>query len=236
MYVKNSNSNWIYYVAQIGHEIRTPLNSIVGFSDLLNKEVVGPLNLQQKKYLNNIQISANNLLEIINQILDWAKFSTGQNILNKKSFDLRNLILEVSSIYSMRQINENKFIVKYNPSIILNADEIRIKQVLINLIDNAFKFTHSGIIELKVIEKQEDLLIKICDTGCGMSQEIMNSIFEAFSTGTSIFDKDGHGSGLGLWISKEIISQHGGDISVESTIGEGSVFTIILPRGKDEII
>ncbi len=224
--------SWIYYIAQIGHDIRTPLNVIKGFGDLLEKELVGPLNEQQRNYLNKMLASADDLLAIINQILDWAKWSTGQTVLVKRDVDLVHLALEMHGFFSLRSQNEEvNFVIDTPDSLLFFADDSRLKQVLVNLIDNAFKFTpKGGTITLSMQEQEDDIVITVTDTGCGMSEEVKERIFSPFDTGFARHETEGHGSGLGLWISKAIVEAHNGTLDVESTIGNGSIFTICLQK------
>lgn len=227
--------SWIYYIAQIGHDIRTPLNAIKGFGDLLDRELVGPLNEQQHNYLNKILTSADDLLAIINQILDWAKWSTGQTVLVKRRFDLVHLVLEVQSLFLLRADHDNlSFNIDVPKTMPFYADDSKLKQVLINLIDNAFKFTpEGGSVTLSLNDSDDCVEIAVTDTGCGMSPEVQERIFSPFDTGYARHETEGHGSGLGLWISKAIVEAHEGSLSVESDVDQGSIFTIVLNKTGD---
>lgn len=227
--------SWIYYIAQIGHDIRTPLNVIKGFGELLEKELAGPLNEKQLNYLNKMLSSADDLLAIINQILDWAKWSTGQTNLLKRDVDLVHLAREIHGFFSLRSQNEDKnFLIDLPESLLFFADDLRLKQVLVNLIDNAFKFTpNGGTITLSIQEREDDISITVADTGCGMSEDVIERIFAPFDTGFARHESEGHGSGLGLWISKAIVEAHGGTLEVKSTVGKGSIFIICLQKSGE---
>lgn len=226
------NDGWIYYIAQIGHDIRTPLNVIKGFGDLLEKETAGPLNTEQRNYLKKMLTSADDLLRIINQILDWAKWSTGQMELNYKTIDMNIFIQQLLDLYQVRAYRDS-ISLEYVPSseCLLMVDDGRMKQVMTNLLDNAFKFTPAGgKIVLTLTAGETDVNVSVFDSGIGMSKETLSHIFYPFDTGNHKHEEGGHGSGLGLWISKNIIEAHGGTLSVESELGKGSTFHVWLPK------
>lgn len=227
---------WIYQVAQISHELRTPLNAIKGFGNLLTTESVGPLNEIQKGYLNKMLVGADDLLAIINQILDWAKLSTGQMPLSKKNMNLDLLIREMACFFELQAAHKSLTLEVFSiPQAHICGDEGRIKQVLMNLIDNAFKFTSSGgRVEIKLEAQENTYQILIRDTGIGMSEEILARAFKPFDTGVNIHDANGHGSGLGLWVSRAIVEAHGGTLEATSVLQQGSTFTITLPKDPCE--
>lgn len=230
---KPPQEQWIYQVAQISHELRTPLNAIKGFGDLLATEAVGPLNGVQKNYLQRMLSGADDLLSIINQILDWAKLSTGQLPLSRDDLNLDLLLREMQCFFELRAKEKDlTWSVASLPDAYACGDEGRLKQVLMNLIDNAFKFTPvGGQVALSLEARETDYVIRVQDSGIGMSEEVMERILEPFDTGVNVHEADGHGSGLGLWVSRAIVEAHGGELVAESKPQEGSIFTLTLPRG-----
>lgn len=222
------------FMANMSHEIRTPMNAIVGMTRLLmDKE---PRD-DQKKYMKAIQQSADNLLVIINDILDLSKIEAGKIIIEETDFVMTELIGSVKDILLFKAEDKGlAFKVSIDEKIPtrLIGDPTRINQVLINLAGNAVKFTESGSVSVDAyIHKQEDdkywIRFDVADTGIGISPDYVGTIFESFTqAGTDIARKFG-GTGLGLTISKQLVSLMGGEISVESELGKGTKFTVIVP-------
>ncbi len=221
-------------MANMSHEIRTPMNAIVGMTRLLmDKE---PRD-DQKKYMKAIQQSADNLLVIINDILDLSKIEAGKIVIEETDFVMTELIGSVKDILLFKAEEKGlafKVSIDKNIPVRLIGDPTRINQVLINLAGNAVKFTESGSVSVDAyIHKQEDnkywIRFDVTDTGIGISPDYVGTIFESFTqAGTDIARKFG-GTGLGLTISKQLVSLMGGEISVESELGKGTKFTVIVP-------
>ncbi len=222
------------FLANMSHEIRTPMNSILGFSELLSKLITDPI---QKDYLDSIQRGGHTLLNIINDILDLSKIEAGKLDIVLESVDIKQLALEMESIFSVKLIQKNlHFKLDIDPTLpkYLLLDNTRLRQVLFNLIGNAIKFTDHGNITLsikKLLEDSErskvDLQISLEDSGIGIAKENLTHIFDAFEQQSGQDQRYG-GTGLGLAISKKLSEMMNGSISVKSELGKGSTFIIQL--------
>lgn len=223
------------FLANMSHEIRTPMNSVIGFADLLSKLIKDPV---QKDYLNSIQTGGKMLLSIINDILDLSKIEAGKFEITKIPVDPKILFNEMKTIFSAKLANKNlTFEIEIDPNVphAIIIDAVRVRQVLINLIGNAIKFTDMGAITLKVesiFTEQEkskfDLNIIVKDTGRGIAKENQERIFGAFEQVSSDDVKHYKGTGLGLAICSKLIKLMEGEISVQSQIQKGSTFTVVL--------
>ena len=224
------------FLANMSHEIRTPMNAVVGLSNLLSNTVVNAD--KQKEYLHTMQLSAQSLMQLINDLLDITKLESEQVELEKIPFNLAELTEEIISMMSVRSKEKGlELLVKYNKMLNKNfvGDPLRIRQVLMNLLSNAIKFTEKGTVSVQIeahanqLNGLTDVCIDVIDTGTGIPNTKIDSIFSKFSQAdTSITRKFG-GTGLGLSISKTLVLLMGGKISVVSTIGLGSKFTVVIP-------
>ncbi len=223
------------FLANMSHEIRTPMNAIVGMIELLNDEK--PTKIQQR-YLATLQNSSDVLLRIINDILDVSKIEAGKLTLERKPFNLRQVISQCIAVYA--QVSDKKnlllsgWIAPDVPQMIV-GDSTRLQQVIMNLIGNAFKFTQEGHILLTIrCQGVSGLSFSISDTGIGISEHQAARLFERFNQADVSTTRKFGGTGLGLTIVKEIIELWGGHIKVESQLGSGSTFKFILPSSNNQ--
>lgn len=222
------------FLANMSHEIRTPLSTIIGFTEQLLKT---GLNSQQKLFASTIDKASDHLLDVVNDILDLSKIEAGKFLLEKEPFNLFEVIKESCDSFSLHAKEKNLTLqYKIDPDLNreLSGDPFRIRQVLINIISNAIKFTDKGEIDVtaKIMSHNEKYMtarISITDTGIGIAPDKQKAIFEDFSQADTGISRKYGGTGLGLSISRRIIILHGGTINVESTPGKGSTFSIILP-------
>ncbi len=218
------------FLANMSHEIRTPMNAILGFLEILDYE---EYTQEQRTYFKKIiNSSGHTLLTLIDDIIDIAKIESGQIAIHNSSFSLMTLFEELYSIYTIKVTEENPNIYLYiEPlkDIVINSDKLRINQVMINLLDNALKFTESGSIHFGYQIKSNKILCFVKDTGIGVSNEDQILIFDRFLKIETKSSKLFRGAGLGLAISKHIVQLLGGSIWVESQSGLGSTFYFIIP-------
>jgi len=219
------------FLATMSHELRTPLNSIIGFTGILMKQIAGPLNAEQLKQLGMAKGSAQHLLELINDVLDISKIEAGQLVVLLKTFDFGKMIHKViSSIQPMADKKNINLISEIGTNVKeAFSDERRAEQVLINIINNAIKFTDTGFVKIKCCIINNNIEVKVIDSGIGIKKKDMDKLFKPFSQVDSGLTRSHEGTGLGLSISQKLIEKLNGTISVESEIGIGSTFTITFP-------
>jgi signal transduction histidine kinase len=218
------------FLANMSHELRTPLNAVIGFSEVLSERMFGDLNAKQEEYLKDIHASGQHLLSLINDILDLSKIEAGRMELELADFDLPTAIDNALTLVRERagrrgitlgcEIDERVGMIQ--------GDERKVKQVLLNILSNALKFTPGGRIDVRAALKEGTVEISVTDTGVGIAPEDQEAIFEEFrQVGTS--DKKVEGTGLGLALSRKFVELHGGRIWVKSQLGQGSTFTFTIP-------
>jgi signal transduction histidine kinase/CheY-like chemotaxis protein len=223
------------FLATLSHEIRTPMNSILGFGDLLDEE---PLSESQKEYVQLIRNSGNTLLSLINDILDFSKIEAGKLTVEKVETPLNVLLEEIESIFRPMAAKKGLELAILQCEDIpqtIQTDPTRLRQCLINLVNNAIKFTDQGYVYVNVSrrQKQEKTWIQfdIEDTGVGIPADKQQSIFDAFVQAENSTTRKYGGTGLGLAITKKLAELLGGDLSIVSQFGEGSVFTLTIDAG-----
>ncbi|TRX01526.1 response regulator [Flavobacterium gawalongense] len=225
------------FLSNMSHEIRTPMNAIIGFTKVVLKT---DLSTKQKEYLNAIKISGDALIVLINDILDLAKVDAGKMTFEKTPFKMKSSISAMLHLFETKIQEKNlKLVKEYDSKIpdVLVGDPVRLHQVILNLVSNAVKFTTKGKITVSVNLLHEDgdkviLKFAVTDTGIGISNEKIGTIFENFQQATSETSRLYGGTGLGLAIAKQLIEPQGGSIRVKSTINEGSTFSFTLPFQK----
>lgn len=220
------------FLANVSHEIRTPLNSIVGFSSLL---IEPDLKDEDKHaYVNMIESNTESLLVLIDEIIDLSKIEAQQLTLKKEEFNVDKLILELFQIFKHENSNcDVVFLIEKisdNMDLFANSDRVRVRQILINLLTNAFKFTESGSVKMGYLKIDGNVVLFVKDTGIGISEEHHRVIFQRFRKLNEIQDKRIYrGTGLGLAITEKLVELLGGQIWVESDLGKGSCFYFTLP-------
>lgn len=226
------------FLSNISHELRTPLNSVINATGLVADGFLGPISVEQAEYLHRAVIGSEHLMNLLDDILDMTKIETGHLTLRLEPVDLATVIEDALSI--VRGIIKNKpvelktDIAENLPSLI--ADRLRVRQILLNLLSNAGKFTREGFILIKARLENEHVLVSVQDTGIGIARENLSLIFVDYhqvwpdSSGEKLLTRRRHlGTGLGMSITQALVELHGGRIWVESEVGQGSTFTFTLP-------
>ncbi|MBX9831436.1 MAG: PAS domain S-box protein, partial [Burkholderiaceae bacterium] len=229
------------FLASMSHELRTPLNAIIGFTGTLLMKLPGPLNDEQDKQLRIVQTGARHLLSLINDLLDVAKLGSNKVSLSLEPVNCRTVAEEVAATLAPEAARKGlAFAMEFPPgNVLLRTDRRALTQILINLVGNAIKFTQQGGVQLTLLENaaQADgrkvVMVRVRDTGPGIPADEHPRLFEAFSRVESADRRHHEGTGLGLHLSRKLAEALGGHIHFESTVGQGSIFTLEISEASE---
>jgi signal transduction histidine kinase len=234
----SANETKSVFLANMSHELRTPLNAIIGYSEILIEDYEESQTVSNVDDIHKIRNSATHLLQLINDVLDLSKIEAGKLELCCSGFSMNDLISDVATtVKPLVNKNGNRLEIQRCETIsTIWADNMRLRQILLNLLSNACKFTENGTIKLQVEQVfqywKDWIVIRISDEGIGMTPQQLEKIFDAFSQADINTSVQFGGTGLGLSISQLLCQKMGGEITVESEIGNGSTFTVRLPLKK----
>jgi PAS domain S-box-containing protein len=219
------------FLATMSHELRTPLNSIIGFTGIMLQGLAGPLNPEQEKQLNMVYGSARHLLALINDILDLSKIEAGEVEIVREEFDVASLVSKVvKTVSPLAERKGLELAVALSPEVgRIYCDRRRVEQILLNLVNNAIKFTKRGWVRIEGAIVENRLQVTVQDTGIGIKPEDMGKLFQVFRQVDTTITREHEGTGLGLAICKKLVTLLGGEIWAESEWGAGSTFTFTLP-------
>nr|WP_202423656.1 response regulator [Duganella margarita] len=224
------------FIANMSHELRTPLNAIIGFTGALLMKLPGPLTPEQDKQLNTIRTSARHLLSLINDILDVAKIEAGKVTLELETVQCQGVVKDVVDTLRPLAVQKNLTLEMdlADPAIVLETDRRALTQILLNLGNNAIKFTESGTVRVslgqRVVEGQAPMIeFSVADSGAGIREEDQAKLFQAFSQLDSTSTRHAEGAGLGLYLCQNLANLIGGSLFFKSDFGHGSTFTLALP-------
>jgi len=223
------------FLANMSHELRTPLTAILGYSGLMLKEVPGPLNEKQHRFVGHMDNSAKHLLALINDILDLSKIEAGELELKTQDFLVADAANEVLAMIGSHAQSKGVVLESHiDEGLAVHADYLRFKQLLSNLLSNAVKFTPaSGAVRVESRAEGNFVLTSVSDTGIGISAEEQERLFRDFFRASNAKEKAIDGTGLGLAITKRLVERHGGTITVTSELGKGSCFAFSLPVAEN---
>ena len=224
------------FLANMSHELRTPMNAIIGYSEMLMEESAEMEPDELIEDLQKIHGAGKHLLGLINDVLDISKIEAGKMTLYLETFDIATMLKEVAStVQPLMARNNNRLELHCPPEIgLIHADLTKVRQTLFNLLSKAAKFTENGVIKLDAADTGATIRFRVSDTGIGMTPGQLEKLFVAFTQADASTSRKYGGTGLGLAISKRFCEMMGGDLTVESTLGEGSLFTAWLPRKVEE--
>ena len=226
------------FLANMSHEIRTPMTSILGFTDLLMDDSLSAAD--RKTFLTTVRRNGEHLLQLINDILDLSKIEAGKMVMDLGPCHLPSTVADVASMMRPRaEQHRSTLEVRYAGPLpeTIHTDGVRLRQVIVNLVGNAVKFTENGSIRIGVSflpqwrSDQSAVSVEVTDTGIGIRQEALASLFQPFTQAESSTTRKYGGTGLGLAISRQIVTALGGELTVRSMPGEGSTFTVTIPTG-----
>ncbi len=220
------------FLANMSHELRTPLNAVIGFSEIMAKELFGEIgNPQYKQYSSDIYDSGSHLLDLINDILDMAKIEANKLTLTPRPLDPM-VVIEQAARLTKRKAEDKGLSLVIDAEDLgeIEADHRAVKQILLNLLSNAVKFTDQGAIMVHARGNSQGLTLRVVDTGCGIPPEHLPRLARPFEQVEQELTRNHHGTGLGLALTKSLIEMHGGKLSIQSEVGRGTIVTVTLPR------
>lgn len=220
------------FLANMSHELRTPLNAIIGFSELIADERIGPINLEQKDFLNNILLSSKELLRLINDVLDLSKIEEGKMTFHFEMINIKELADTVVNSVRDLAIKKNISLTLNFPDTYVKLDEIRFRQIFYNYLSNALKFTPdfgAVVVTISLNKVKKWLILEVQDNGIGIKEEQLDQLFVEFQQLDASKAKKYQGTGLGLALTKHLVEAQGGVVGVQSKYGEGSVFSASIP-------
>jgi PAS domain S-box-containing protein len=221
------------FLAAMSHELRTPLNSIIGFSEIIKSGRAGPVTTKQAEYLGMAHGSAKHLLNLINDLLDLSRIEAGRDEVFIEPFKVEPIIQE--AVNTVRNAAQNKGLaLEFNSRGAgeIASDKKKVYQIILNLLNNAVKFTERGKVSIDSQTQDGELMVRVADTGIGMTQEQLDSLFQAFQRVEQPARRIYEGTGLGLYLCKKLVTLLGGEIWAESDLGKGSRFSFKIPTSK----
>jgi signal transduction histidine kinase len=221
------------FVNMVSHELRTPLGAIAGYAALLEEGIAGTVSADQREYIQRIRTNQSHLLELVNELLDLAKIESGQFPLDLEEVVVNEVIDSVGTMIEpqLQASNLRLEVESCAPSLRCHADPERVKQIVLNLLSNALKFTpEGGVVKLGAVAGADAVMVHVSDSGIGIPVDKLDAVFEPFFQIQSSQHRGSRGTGLGLAISRELARSMRGDLTVESTPGRGSTFTLSLPH------
>jgi len=229
---EQANAAKSQFLAMMSHELRTPLNAIAGYVDLLGLEIRGQLTPEQKQDIGRIKHSQETLLRLIEDVLSFARIESGRLEYHYEDVPIDTILSALHAFVEPRLAQKGLayHVKECGAEVVASVDRDKVQQILLNLLSNAIKFTDSGRIDISCVTDDARIRIDVRDTGRGIQADQRDRIFEPFVQGETPLTRTSEGTGLGLAISREFARAMGGDITVESEPGRGSVFTLVLPR------
>jgi signal transduction histidine kinase/PAS domain-containing protein len=230
-----ANEVKMQFLATMSHELRTPLTAILGYEELLADGVSGPVTALQHQQLERIRVSALHLLGLINELLSFSRLEAGQETVHREPVELRSVLEEAADIIEplARPKGLSLMMEPPEPPVVIHTDRGKVRQMLVNLLSNAVKFTSQGGITLSARADASYAYLTVRDTGVGIAPEKMEDIFAPFTQVESALTRSAGGTGLGLSVTRRLAQMLGGAVAVESVVGQGSAFTIRLPRDSE---